>query len=275
MIYCQCTSEWGSLDGASSTVAYCLWLLKREQSYRSKRAASFTLKIRISSMSEILFKKSNFAHKLILKTYLVGRSLAFFSSFGYFTSKSKLICLCHFLRYFSTLAHCVCPHLLLEMLDFCVCSVSLLSSFFSSWEVCLLPIHVFVVFIFVSERYVCYLSMSLLSMLDGVSHHHLCCWKWSMSVFALCLCCLHFCFCCPSMCLLSVFLFVFCPCFCAGWCALSPPAAGNDVSVFVCLSVCMFSVTRRSRSDVRQSVSQWVSEWVSVWLSEWISEWVN
>ena len=81
MIYCQCTSEWGSLDGASSTVAYCLWLLKREQSYRSKRAASFTLKIRISPMSEILFKKSNFAHKLILKTYLDGMYLAFFLQF--------------------------------------------------------------------------------------------------------------------------------------------------------------------------------------------------
>ena len=102
MIYCQCTSEWGSLDGASSTVAYCLWLLKREQSYRSKRAASFTLKIRISSMSEILFKKSNFAHKLILKTYLVGKYLAFFLQFWllHFQKHTHML-----LRYFSTLAH--------------------------------------------------------------------------------------------------------------------------------------------------------------------------
>ena len=106
MIYCQCTSEWGSLDGASSTVAYCLWLLKREQSYRSKRAASFTLKIRISSMSEILFKKSNFAHKLILKTYLGGMYLAFFLQFWLLHfQKHTHICLCQFLRYFSTLAH--------------------------------------------------------------------------------------------------------------------------------------------------------------------------
>ena len=58
-----------------------LMAFEGEQSYRSKRAASFTLKIRISSMSEILFKKSNFAHKLILKTYLGGMYLAFFLQF--------------------------------------------------------------------------------------------------------------------------------------------------------------------------------------------------
>ena len=106
MIYCQCTSEWGSLDGASSTVAYCLWLLKREQSYRSKRAASFTLKIRISSMSEIRFKKSNFAHKLILKTYLLGSYLAFFLQFWllHFQKHTHML-----LRYFSTLAHSAPP----------------------------------------------------------------------------------------------------------------------------------------------------------------------
>ena len=52
-----------------------------EQSQWSKRAASLTLNIRISSMSEILFKKQNFAHKLILKTYLAGSYLAFFQQF--------------------------------------------------------------------------------------------------------------------------------------------------------------------------------------------------
>ena len=81
MIYCQCTSEWGSLDGASVAVAKCFWLLKREQSYWSKCAASFTLNIRISSMSEVLFRRSNFAHKLILKTYLSRMYLAFFQQF--------------------------------------------------------------------------------------------------------------------------------------------------------------------------------------------------
>ena len=81
MIYCQCTSEWSSLDGASSALANCFWLLKREQSYWSKRAASFTLNNRISSMSEVLFRKSNFAHKLILKTYLFRMYLAFFLQF--------------------------------------------------------------------------------------------------------------------------------------------------------------------------------------------------
>ena len=83
-------------------MAYCLWLLKREQSYRSKRAASFTLKIRISSMSEILFKKSNFAHKLILKTYLGGMYLAFFLQFWllHFQKHTHIL-----MRYFSTLAH--------------------------------------------------------------------------------------------------------------------------------------------------------------------------
>ena len=62
---------------SSSAVAYCFWLLKREQSYWSKRAASFTLNNRISSMSEVLFRRSNFAHKLILKTYLSRMYLAF------------------------------------------------------------------------------------------------------------------------------------------------------------------------------------------------------
>ena len=62
-------------------MAKCFWLLKREQSYWSKCAASFTLNIRISSMSEVLFRKSNFAHKLILKTYLNRMYLAFFQQF--------------------------------------------------------------------------------------------------------------------------------------------------------------------------------------------------
>ena len=52
-----------------------------EQSYWSKRAASLTMNIRISSLSEILFKKLNFAHKLILETYLCGRYLAIFRQF--------------------------------------------------------------------------------------------------------------------------------------------------------------------------------------------------
>ena len=66
---------------SSSAVAYCFWLLKREQSYWSKRAASFTLNNRISSMSEVLFRRSNFAHKLILKTYLSRMYPAFFRQF--------------------------------------------------------------------------------------------------------------------------------------------------------------------------------------------------
>ena len=39
----------------------------------------------------------------------MGCTLHSFCSFGYFTSKSTLICLCQFLRYFPTLAHCGVP----------------------------------------------------------------------------------------------------------------------------------------------------------------------